>query len=106
MWASSVVNCQLTGMPRALRAHPGFALDAPVQALRGQGRELACGDVEPAVVLGRVVPLLCVVHMRRTVRQRLQRMRQGRDRILPVPEDAAVLQGVVRLVQELPLWGG
>ena len=49
---------------------------------------------------------LCVVHMRRTVRRRLQRMRQGRDRILPAPEDAAVLQGVVRLVRELPLWGG
>ena len=44
--------------------------------------------------------------MRRTVRRRLQRMRQGRDRILPTPEDAAVLQGVVRLVRELPLWGG
>ena len=49
---------------------------------------------------------LCVVHMRRTVRRRLQRMRKGKDKILPTPEDAAVLQGVVRLVQELPLWGG
>ena len=49
---------------------------------------------------------LCVVHMRRTVRRRLQRMRKGKDRILPAPEDAAVLQGVVRLVWELPLWGG
>ena len=49
---------------------------------------------------------LCVVHMRRTVRRQLQRMRQGQDRIRPAPEDAAVLQGVVRLVQELPLWGG
>ena len=49
---------------------------------------------------------LCVVHMRRTVRRRLQRMRQGQDRILPTPEDAAVLQGVGRLVQELALWGG
>ena len=49
---------------------------------------------------------LCVVHMRRTVRRRLQRMRQGQDRILLTPEDAAVLQGVVRLVRHLPLWGG
>ncbi len=47
-----------------------------------------------------------VVHMRRTVRRRLQRMRQSWDRILPTPEDAAVLRGVVRLVRELPLWGG
>ena len=46
------------------------------------------------------------VHMRRTVRRRLQRMRQGRDRILPTPQDAAVLQGVARPVRELPLWGG
>ena len=45
---------------------------------------------------------LCVVHMRRTVRRRLQRMCQGQDRILPIPEDATVLRGVVR---ELPLWG-
>ena len=48
----------------------------------------------------------CVVHMRRTVRRRLQRMRQGQNRILPTSEDAAVLQGVVRMVQELSLWGG
>ena len=46
---------------------------------------------------------LCVVHMQRTVRRRLQRMRTGQDRILPAPEDAAVLQG---LVQYLPRWGG
>ena len=49
---------------------------------------------------------LCVVHMRRTVRRRLQRMRKDKDKILPAPEDAAVLQGMVRLVWELPLWGG
>ena len=49
---------------------------------------------------------LCVVHLRRTVRRRLQRMRKGQDKILPAPEDAAVLRGVVRLVRELPLWGG
>ncbi|MCY3661082.1 MAG: hypothetical protein OXG36_18925 [Caldilineaceae bacterium] len=46
---------------------------------------------------------LCGVHMRRTVRRQLQRMRKGRDRILPAPEDAVVLQGVVRLVRHLPL---
>ena len=33
-------------------------------------------------------------------------MRKGKDRILLIPEDAAVLRGVVRLVRELPLWGG
>ena len=49
---------------------------------------------------------LCVVHRRRTVRRRLQRMRQGQDRVLPAPEDAAVLQGVMQLVRHLPLWGG
>ena len=47
---------------------------------------------------------LCVVHMRRTVRRRPQRMRK--DRILLTSQDAAVLQGVVQLVRELPLWGG
>jgi len=35
----------------------GFAFDAWVQALGGQGRELDFGDVEPAAVLGRIVPL-------------------------------------------------
>ena len=44
--------------------------------------------------------------MRRTVRRRLQRMRQSQDRVLPTPEDAAVLRGVVRMVRDLPLWGG
>ena len=40
-----------------LGSQHGLAFDAPVQALRGQGRELDFGDVEPAAVLGRVVPL-------------------------------------------------
>jgi len=44
--------------------------------------------------------------MRRTVRRRLQRMRQDRDSILLTPEDAAVLQEVVQLVRHLSLWGG
>ena len=47
---------------------------------------------------------LCVVHMRRTVRRRLQRMRQGPDRLLPTPEDAAVLRGVVRLLPVCCEW--
>ena len=39
-----------------LGSQHGLAFDAPVQALPGQGRELDFGDVEPAAVLGCVVP--------------------------------------------------
>ena len=45
---------------------------------------------------------LCVVHMRRTVRRRLQRLRTG----LRTRADATVLRGVVQLMRHLPLWGG
>ena len=40
-----------------LGSQHGLAFDALVQALRGQGRELDFGNVEPAAVLGCVVPL-------------------------------------------------
>ena len=42
----------------------------------------------------REVRQLCVVHMRRTVRRRLQRMHQSQDKILLTPEDAAVLRAI------------
>ncbi|MYC61807.1 MAG: hypothetical protein F4X16_03060 [Caldilineaceae bacterium SB0661_bin_34] len=45
---------------------------------------------------------LCVVHMRRTVRRRLQHLRTG----LRTRADATVLRGMVQRVCQLPLWGG
>ena len=99
------------GRPRDLRrTGPDFDWTAYFQELEVRGVHTLVTDDDPAFHkalkgcgLNRQ---LCVVHMRRTVRRRLQRMRTGKDRILLTPEDAAVLQGVVRLVRELPLWGG
>ena len=99
------------GRPRDLRrTGPDFDWTAYFQELEARGVHTLVTDDDPAfrkALQGCGLDRqLCVVHMRRTVRRRLQRMRQGQDRILPTPEDAVVLQGVVRLVRELPLWGG
>ena len=65
MRASAVVNCQSTWRWSALGRLPGGefgvehveVVDAPVEALAGQGGQLDLGDVEPGAVLGRVVDL-------------------------------------------------
>ena len=106
-----VVVLDTEGQPRDLRrTGPDFDWTAYVRKLEARGVHTLVTDDDPAfrkALKGCGLDRqLCVVHMRRTVRRRLQRMRQGQDRIRPAPEDAAVLQGVVRLVQELPLWGG
>jgi len=97
--------------PRDLRrTGPDFDWTAYFQELEARGVHTLVTDDDPAfhkALKGCGLDRqLCVVHMRRTVRRRLQRMRKGKDKILPTPEDAAVLRGVVRLVRELPLWGG
>ena len=105
------VGLDSEGQPRDLRrTGPDFDWTAYVREREARGVHTRVTDDDPAFRkalqgCGRDRQL-CVVHMRRTVRRRRQRMRQGQDRSLPTPEDAAVLQGVVRLVRELPLWGG
>ena len=99
------------GRPRDLRrTGPDFDWTAYFRELEARGVHTLVTDDDPAfhkALKGCGLDRqLCVVHMRRTVRRRLQRMRKGKDKILPTPEDAAVLRGVVRLVRELPLWGG
>ncbi|MCY3658665.1 MAG: hypothetical protein OXG36_06560 [Caldilineaceae bacterium] len=99
------------GRPRDLRrTGPNFDGTAYFRALEARGVHTLVTDDDPAfrkALKGCGLDRqLCVVHMRRTVRRRLQRMRQDQDRILLTPEDAVVLQGVVRLVRHLPLWGG
>ena len=92
------------------RTGPGFDWTAYFQELEARGVHTLVTDDDPAfrkALKGCGLDRqLCVVHLRRTVRRRLQRMRQGQDKILLTPADAAVLRGVVRLVRELPLWGG
>ena len=99
------------GRPRDLRrTGSGFDRTAYFQELEARGVHTLVTDDDPAfhkALQGCGLDRqLCVVHMRYTVCRRLQRMRQGQDRILPAPEDAAVLQGVVQLVRHLLLWGG
>ena len=50
----------------------------------------------------RIVVGTALVHMRRTVRRQLPRMRTGRR----TREDATVLRGIGQRVRQLPLWGG
>ena len=86
------------GRPRDLRrTGPDFDGTAYFRELEARGVHTLVTDDEPAFRkalqgCGRDRQL-CVVHMRRTVRRRRQRMRQGKDKILPAPEDAAVLRG-------------
>ena len=106
-----VVVLDSEGQPRDLRrTEPACDWTAYFQELEARGVHTLVTDDDPAFHKALkdcgLDRQLCVVHLRRTVRRRLQRMRQGQERILPAPEDAAVLQGVVRLVWELPLWGG
>ena len=96
------------GRPRDLRrTGPDFDGTAYFRELEARGVHTLVTDDDPAfrkALQGCGLDRqLCVVHMRRTVRRRLQRMRKGKDKSLLTPEDAAVLRGVVR---ELPLWGG
>ena len=107
----AAVVLDTAGRPRDLhRTGSGFDGTAYFRELEARGVHTLVTDDDPAFHkalqgCGLDRPL-CVVHMRRTVRRWRQRMRQGQDRILLTPEDAAVLRGVVRLVRELPLWGG
>ena len=99
-----VVVLDTDGRPRDLRrTGPDFDWTAYFRALEARGVHTLVTDDDPAfhkALKGCGLDRqLCVVHMRRTVRRRLQRMRQGQDRILPTPEDAAVLQGVVWTLQ-------
>ena len=86
------------GQPCDLRrTGPDFDWTAYFQELEARGVHTLVTDDDPAfrkALQGCGLDRqLCVVHMRRTVRRRLQRMRK--DKILLTPEDAAVLQGVV-----------
>ena len=93
-----VVVLDTDGRPRDLRrTGPDFDWTAYFRALEARGVHTLVTDDDPAfhkALKGCGLDRqLCVVHMRRTVRRRLQRMRKGKDRIPLTPEDAAVLRG-------------